>query len=111
MLALSVPEKVSDLCYSGILATKDHEVSNHPDLNFLIDADLAILGRDWDDYYDYTQKIRKEYRIYPDFLYRKGRKNVLQQFLKMESIFKTKHFSIKYEEKAKNNLHRELNSL
>jgi predicted metal-dependent HD superfamily phosphohydrolase len=39
-----------------------------------LDADLSILGKDLDTYLAYTKMIRKEYSIYPDFLYKPGRK-------------------------------------
>ena len=52
--------------------------------------------------------MRKEYSVYPDFMYKKGRTEVLQQFLSMQSIFKTDHFYHLREEKAKENIHQEL---
>ena len=78
------------------------------DTNFLLDADLAILGQDRKIYENYIQHIRKEYSIYPDFMYKPGRKKVLIHFLEFEEIFKTDYFKVKYEEKARENIQKEL---
>ncbi|MCT2406801.1 hypothetical protein NZD88_04420 [Chryseobacterium antibioticum] len=94
-----------------ILATKAHEKSDDRDTNYLLDSDLSILGKDWAVYLDYTRKIRKEYSIYPDLLYKPGRKKVLRHFLELESIFKTHEFQEKYEIKAKENIATELKLL
>lgn len=94
-----------------IIATKAHQRSDDPDTNYLLDADLSILGKDRDTYEDYTRKIRKEYAVYPDFLYKPGRKKVLQHFLGLENIFKTGEFRNRYENPAKENMRWEIASL
>lgn len=76
---LEVPSEISERIYSQILATKSHSTSDD-DTNFLTDADLSILGKGWKEYENYIRQIRKEYSIYPDFLYKPGRKKVLQHF-------------------------------
>lgn len=108
-LGLSKEETV--IVSAQILATKSHQHSENSDINFLLDADLSVLGKDWKTYLDYTQKIRKEYSIYPDFLYKPGRKKVLRHFLELESIFKTEYFKGKYEVQAKENIEKELQLL
>ncbi|WP_333851959.1 HD domain-containing protein [Epilithonimonas sp.] len=100
-------DKIIRIC-NQILATKSHKKSEDSDTNFLIDADLAILGQDWTIYENYTQQIRKEYSIYPDFMYKPGRKKVLIHFLEFDEIFKTDYFKAKYEEKARENIQKEL---
>lgn len=99
------------LCHHQILATKSHALSDNMDTNYLCDIDLSVLGGEPDVYQNYTAAIRKEYSIYPGFLYRKGRKKVLKHFLEMERIFKTDIFREKYEDKARGNLLVELNGL
>ncbi|NIF06872.1 hypothetical protein F3J23_15605 [Chryseobacterium sp. Tr-659] len=94
-----------------ILATKHHQRSDNGDTNYLLDADLSVLGKDLRTYLDYTQKIRREYSIYPDLLYKPGRKKVLQHFLELESIFKTEYFKRKYEAQAKENIAAEIQLL
>ncbi|WP_343686386.1 hypothetical protein [Chryseobacterium gleum] len=94
-----------------IIATKSHLLSDHNDTNYLLDADLSVLGKDFKTYMEYTRNIRKEYSIYPDFLYKPGRKKVLKHFLELESIFKTEYFKEKYEVQAKENIEAELRLL
>lgn len=93
-------EKISQ----QIMATKFHQKSEDIDTNYLLDADLSVLGQKPEKYNDYTQKVRKEYSIYPDFLYKPGRKKVLQHFLESENIFKTEYFKEKYERQARKNI-------
>lgn len=106
---LNISNEKTARIYYRILATKSHKKSEDSDTNFLHDADLAILGQDWEIYENYTKQIRKEYSIYPDFLYNPGRKKVLTHFLEFEEIFKTDYFKEKYEDKARENIQRELN--
>ena len=94
----------------GIKCTKSHEFSDS-DTNYFTDADLSILGKSWKTYEEYYQQIRKEYKIYPDFIYNSGRKKALQHFLKMDRIFKTDYFFEKYEIQARENLQNELQIL
>lgn len=96
--------------FNQIIATKNHR-STDLDTNYLLDADLCILGKSWKLYEEYTQQIRKEYAIYPDFLYKSGRKKVLIHFLKFEKIYKTCHFNNKYEDQARLNIQKEIDLL
>jgi predicted metal-dependent HD superfamily phosphohydrolase len=100
-------EKVAK-CANMILSTKKHEQSEDSDTNYLIDTDLAILGKSSYDYQKYTEQIREEYSIYPDFMYNTGRKKALQHFLQMETIYKTEYFLKKYEKQARINISTEL---
>ncbi|RKS25224.1 putative metal-dependent HD superfamily phosphohydrolase [Flavobacterium endophyticum] len=107
---ISYPEDKIQKCKRQILATKLHAVAD-PDTNLFTDADLSILGKSWEVYATYYQQIRKEYSIYPDFMYTNGRKKALQHFLDMEYIFKTSYFQNKYESQARRNLEKELQIL
>jgi predicted metal-dependent HD superfamily phosphohydrolase len=100
-----------DKCLAMILATKQHLPSEDSDTNYLLDADLAILGKNPEDYQKYSNQIREEYTIYADFMYNSGRKKALQYFLEMEAIYKTEHFFKKYEEQARINIKNELDNL
>ncbi|WP_254712483.1 HD domain-containing protein [Polaribacter pectinis] len=101
-------DKISNL----ILSTQKHKIIVDEDLDnaFLLDFDLAILGQNWDLYEDYTQKIRKEYRMFPNFLYIPARKKVLQGFLNREKLFFTEKYQDLFEQQARENLLKELNS-
>lgn len=110
--SISVPAAKISRSKKQILATK--HVNNHDedqDSKFFTDADLSILGTDTEIYMDYSQKIRKEYTLYPDFMYNPGRKKVLLHFLELERIFKTKQFYDLYEVKARKNIEEELKLL
>lgn len=91
-----------------IEATAQHASSGDNDINFLLDIDLGILGQESSVYWEYTKNVRKEYSMYPYFLYKKGRKSVILHFLKMEQIYSTAYFHAKYESQARLNLQNEL---
>ncbi|QSB28505.1 hypothetical protein [Flavobacterium sp. CLA17] len=110
--ALSILPKNSNLdtqlIFDAICATQLHQHNTIEDINWLIDFDLKILARDWDDYQIYFEQIRKEYRIYPDFLYKPGRAKALKHFLENEFIYQTDEFRKLYEEKARFNIEKEI---
>ncbi|MGN7720959.1 HD domain-containing protein [Chitinophaga sp. 22620] len=109
---IGYPEDKTQKVYRFILATAGHQNPlADPDLDFLLDFDLHILGALPDRYDAYTKQIRKEFDIYPGFMYRRGRKRVLQHFLAQPGIYRTSIFREKYELKARENLERELESL
>lgn len=99
----------------GIMATKHNDTSiaywkNDLDIQYLLDFDLEILGTNIEADYDwYRQGVRKEYRIYPNVLYKPGRKKVLESFLSREKIYLTEDFKER-EENARKNLKKEINS-
>lgn len=98
--------------YQSILATQHHQLSfDYQDLAYLLDFDLAVLGRDWDSYVEYTEQIRKEYSIYPDEMYRPGRRKVLERFLARENLYFTAFAQAEWESQARSNLKMELSSL
>lgn len=105
---LNLDEDLISNINTQILATKSHQKSEDTDTDYLLDADLSILGKDLPVYLEYTRKIRKEYAIYPDLLYKPGRKKVLRHFLELDTIFKTEDFRNKYELKARENMTTEL---
>ncbi|ADV48787.1 hypothetical protein Celal_1475 [Cellulophaga algicola DSM 14237] len=98
-------------CMAQIEATKEHKLSENKDINILLDVDLTILGQGTETYKKYAEQIRKEYQIYPDFMYRKGRKQVLKSILELDTIYKTNVFIKEYETQARENLSTELKEL
>lgn len=103
LTSLSVPKDSIDRCEKFILATKRHEPADE-ETNLFTDADLSILGSDPESYSVYARQVRKEYSIYPDLLYKPGRKKVLLHFLGMGDIYKSTYFRDKYEVAARRNL-------
>lgn len=95
-----------------ILATAQHQTtSTNTDLSFFLDFDLAILASSTQRYKLYTEQVRAEYHHIPLFLYRRGRKKVLQHFLQMPRIFKTDVLYNNLEQQARTNILHELQSL
>ncbi|MBL0738178.1 hypothetical protein JI750_14850 [Flavobacterium sp. GN10] len=99
------------LVFDAICATQQHQQNAIEDINWLIDFDLKILAKDWENYKIYFEQIRKEYRIYPDFLYKPGRAKALKHFLENAFIFQTDAFRSLYEEKARVNIEKEIKLL
>ena len=97
--------------FDHILATQLHQHNENEDSNWLIDFDLRILSKDCEDYKTYCQQIRKEYKIYPDFLYNPGRKKALEHFLENKNIYQTQEFRTLFEAKARENIQKEIATL
>ncbi len=108
---LGIDKDRVSICNEIILATKGHNISENSDVNYFTDADLAILGNNWNNYMAYYKNVRKEYKYYPHFMYKKGRIKVLQHFIEMPRIFKTDHFYSQLERQAKENLQQEISLL
>jgi predicted metal-dependent HD superfamily phosphohydrolase len=111
MKQLSMPAEMIEKCKAQILATKKHLDNSDTDTNYFTDADLSVLGQDWEIYAEYYQNVRKEYSVYPNLIYNPGRKKVLKHFLEMGRIYKTEYFYSKFEKQAKQNLQKELELL
>lgn len=107
---LAVPSSIIKESIQLIRETKAHDAGSRRNALFL-DADLAILGSSKEAYEKYTQQVRREYAIYNDATYFKGRKKVLKMFLDKDRIYKSKHFHNKYEKQARVNILIEYNSL
>jgi len=114
MSELNVKNSTVNYCCKLIVATKTHSLPkglNSFDAKFMMDIDLSILSVSRENYIEYTKQIHKEYSIYPDLLYKKGRKKVLKHFLNKERIYKTDLFFQHHEKKARKNLAYELEFL
>ncbi|MFG2903070.1 hypothetical protein ACGFZH_39075 [Streptomyces zaomyceticus] len=77
----------------------------------LCDADLAILATGPDTYRGYTAAVREEYGFVPDDAFRAGRAAVLRQLLDLPRLFRTPYGAAAWEERARENLERELATL
>lgn len=108
LLQLQVPVARIQKCREQILATKKHDFQSDRDANYFTDADLSILGQDWETYLAYAENVRKEYAVFPDAVYNPGRAKVLKHFLEMDRIFKTDYFYDRLEKQAKENMQREM---
>lgn len=110
---LSLNASRIETVYNLIVSTKKHQVieSSNLDNAYLLDFDLSILGQSWEVYETYIKNIRKEYKIYPDFLYKPGRKKVLKHFLERKTLYFTEKYLDLYESQARKNLEKEIQLL
>lgn len=106
---LGVDDGFIKRCQELIMATKAHKPADN-ETNLFTDADLSILGSDPSSYNLYSKNVRKEYGIFPDLIYNPGRRKVLEHFLSMETIFKTDDFRELFEQQARSNIQREIES-
>jgi predicted metal-dependent HD superfamily phosphohydrolase len=114
LTALGLPAgliaRVADL----ILATR-HGIEpaerRDADLALFLDLDLSVLAADRAIYAAYARAIRSEYAVYPDEVYRPGRRRVLDQFLARSRIYETHRLHGLWDVAARANLAWELAEL
>jgi predicted metal-dependent HD superfamily phosphohydrolase len=95
-----------------IRLTRTHQVEPADRLGaILISIDLSILAAEPSHYDAYAASIRKEYAHVPDDAYRASRTEVLRRFAARPVIFPDAAFALACEQKARDNLARELASL
>jgi predicted metal-dependent HD superfamily phosphohydrolase len=102
--SFGAPEERSSRVCRHILATRHAGDTPEGDSALVADIDLSILGRPLAEFEAYEDAIREEYRWVPRFVYRRKRTEILQSFLDRASIFRTEHFSERFEERARENL-------
>lgn len=95
-----------------ILLTKTHTAPpGDIDAMILLDADLAILGAPEAEYRRYAAAIRQEYAHVKDEDFRQGRRSVLELFLNRKRLFLTDVMLQQMEQRARENLRREVTAL
>jgi predicted metal-dependent HD superfamily phosphohydrolase len=109
---LRVPGEAISLVQGMIIATKEHSLEiGSDDVKAFLDLDLAILGAVPAVYREYAKAIRREYRWVPAFIYRRGRRQILERFLKRESVYFTQEMNARFECQARLNIENELGEL
>lgn len=93
-----------------IKSTQKHDIvlDENNDNAFLLDIDLSVLGSHWNIYETYIKNIRREYAIYPDFMYHKARKKIMLHFLERKRIYFTDLYYNTLEAKARENIKQEI---
>jgi predicted metal-dependent HD superfamily phosphohydrolase len=95
-----------------IRLTRTHRVEPADKLGaILISIDLSILAAEPSRYDAYAASIRREFAHVPEDAYRAGRSDVLTRFAARQVIFPDAAFAKECEQKARDNLARELASL
>jgi predicted metal-dependent HD superfamily phosphohydrolase len=111
--SLDIPREVINEVTKLILKTKSHQITEEDDVDtrIMLDADLAILGIEDDEYRKYAQAIRLEYAWVEDQDYRYGRTQFLQSLLKRQKIYQTEEMLEKLETKARQNIQQEIDAI
>lgn len=94
-----------------ILATQHNTPLDNNDQALMVDIDLAILGTTPDIYQIFEKNVRKEYQKIPWFLYKKGRRKILQSFLDKPRIYHLPVFQQDFEAQARVNIQQALENL
>jgi predicted metal-dependent HD superfamily phosphohydrolase len=121
MLGGTRPAATLDRAARLILATEGHvlpEVAPGPegealraDAALFLDLDLAILASPPAEFDRYDAAIRREYAHVPEADYRRGRRAVLEGFLRRDRLFFTPLLGAGAEERARANLRRAIDAL
>lgn len=109
--ALTDAATVAEVCRL-VRLTEAHDPA-HDDANgcALSDADLAVLALPEPEYAGYAAAVRAEYGHLTDEVFRKGRTSVLTSLLDRPLIFRTAHGGRQWEQRARDNIERELSRL
>ncbi len=91
-----------------ILVTKHDSCPVDPDSALVSDIDLAVLGGSDEEYASYRRAIREEFSFAPERMFAKGRMAFLHRMLDRDQIFSTAWFRSTLEERARENMRREL---
>lgn len=87
-----------------IMVTAHNRLPNTLDEFLIADIDLSILGAEPRRFAEYDEAIRFEYKWVPNLLYKRKRRQVLENFLARESLYHLEYFTSRYEEQARDNL-------
>lgn len=109
LLSISALSSSTDKVFAieAIQASKKHVATGVSLIDLFLDADMSILAAPFETYLKYVQNIRKEYWQYADADFKKGR----EKFLKSFNGFITPEFSKKYNERAYENINKELQGM
>ena len=87
-----------------ILATRHAALPQGQDQMLLVDIDLAILGAVRARFDEYETQVRAEYGWVPGILFRRKRREVLNEFLARNPIYNTPRLRQALESQARDNL-------
>ncbi|WP_063890921.1 hypothetical protein [Thalassomonas viridans] len=101
----------SERVHALIMATVHDAAPSDNDEKLMVDIDLSILGSSPQTYALFESGVRKEYKLVPDFIYKKKRKAILSRFLERESIYSHEHFYQQLEASARANISKAIQNL
>ncbi|MDB9375896.1 HD domain-containing protein [Nodularia sphaerocarpa] len=109
---LGIPTKTIATVTRLILNTKHHQAATDDyDSQVLLDADLAILATNPEEYREYAHAIRQEYAWLSECEYITGRRQILARFLQRQRIYYTPLMFEVAEQLARCNLQSEIQTL
>eukprot|EP00823_Brevimastigomonas_motovehiculus_P004728 TRINITY_DN3224_c0_g1_i1.p1 TRINITY_DN3224_c0_g1~~TRINITY_DN3224_c0_g1_i1.p1 ORF type:complete len:363 (+),score=65.79 TRINITY_DN3224_c0_g1_i1:79-1167(+) len=90
--------------------TSDHmqATPTTPDMDFMLDFDLRILGSEWVRYELYMKSVRQEYAHLSEKEFVAGRSAFLSSLLRRPRLYRTRYFFNRFEKLARNNAQQEL---
>jgi predicted metal-dependent HD superfamily phosphohydrolase len=94
-----------------ILATRHAALPQGQDQMLLVDIDLSILGAPRARFDEYEIQVRAEYGWVPGFMFRRKRREVLEEFLARDPIYNTAKLRQALEQQARDNLAHSLRQL
>ena len=101
-------ESVVSKVYELIMATNHKEIPKNKSEAYIMDIDISILGADFESYQTYCDNIRKEYKMVPNFIYKKNRIKIMEMFLNRKQLYYTNQFKEQYEVQARANIKNEI---
>lgn len=107
LAAAGLPQADTEFVARAVMATAGHKTAD-PAFEPLLDADLAVLGAQPDDYESYRRAIRQEFANVPAFVFRRSRARFLRSMLARPGIFQTPTCRLRFEAQARRNLQDEL---
>ncbi|MGZ5786919.1 MAG: HD domain-containing protein [Ramlibacter sp.] len=100
--------EAADRVHALIMQTRHQAAPQGADAQLLVDIDLSILGATAQRFDESDLQVRAEYSHVADAAYREGRRAILQGFLARPRLYSTDYFRSRFEERARENLHRAL---
>ncbi len=91
-----------------IMATQHHDSREADDIGLVCDFDLSVLALEPAHYADYVKAIRMEYAWVPEPLFRESRQRFIRTLLEQPAIYRHARLKSLWEDKARDNLSREL---
>lgn len=111
---IEIDETIKNKIAAYIIATKTHQVAGNQDdpyLDLFLDLDMAVLGKNQSAYTQYASLIRQEYDFVPVNVYCEKRAEILESFLKLQSVYRTSIMKAELEERSHSNLSGEIDRL
>lgn len=97
-------DEVVSRVFDLIMVTEHSGQTKTQDEKLMIDIDLSILGTPTHVYDQFEKNVRFEYKRVPGFMFKKKRRELLQEFLDRDPLYQNAYLRDKLEEQAKLNL-------